>query len=46
MAYSINIGRFTAGFFAYWIGFSWRYVGGMGRVIDCGFVKFVIWPRP
>lgn len=29
------------GFFPYWIGFSWRKVGGMGRVVDLGFVKLV-----
>lgn len=39
----ISVGRYTLGFFPYWIGFSWRECGPMGRVCDLGFVKFVRW---
>ena len=41
MIYHFNVGRLTVGVFWYWIGFSWRKVGGMGRVCDAGFLKFV-----
>lgn len=41
----INIGRLSIGFFPYSVGFSWRLVGGMGRVLDLGFIKFVLWSR-
>ena len=33
--------RYTFALFPYWIGFSWRKVGGMGRVVDLGFFKLV-----
>lgn len=41
----VNVGRLTVGFFPYWIGFSWRYLKSMGRIADCGFLKFVWWPK-
>ena len=41
-----SCGRCLVGIFPYWIGFSWRRVGGMGRVIDCGLVKVAIAPAP
>jgi len=44
MIYHINIGRYTIGFFPYWIGISWRYLKSMGRILDLGFLKIVRWP--
>jgi hypothetical protein len=38
----VRMGRLSIGFFPYWIGVSWRKVGGLGRVLDLGYVKFVI----
>lgn len=36
-----NFGRFSVGLYS-WMGFSRRYVKGLGQVLDLGFVK-VVW---
>lgn len=41
-----NIGRLTIGLFPYSIGFSWRYLKSMGRILDFGYLKLVWWPKP
>ena len=39
-----SAGRCLIGLFPYWIGLSYRRVGGLGRVIDAGFIKVAVAP--